>query len=184
MHLIKIVPHGILADRYPSFEVGASSAADALEGWSRQVGADRSMTVQVLDFDTEEKLRADTDVTELHVVPAMHGGGGVARIAIGALMIVGGILLIPVNPVIASAVIGAGIGMVLGGVMSLFMKSPSVSKEKDPEASKYLGSGKNTAGIGTIIGRGGGRMLIGGHYLSIQVNSNDMVYGSFPVTPT
>ena len=80
--------------------------------------------------------------------------------------------------------ISAGVGMVLGGVMQLFMKSPTSSKEDDPEASKYIGAGNNTTAIGTPMPIGGGRMLIGGHYLSLQVNSSELAMGSFPEQPS
>ena len=59
----------------------------------------------------------------------------------------------------------------------------SISKTKDPDPSKYIGTGKNTTAIGTPIGFGGGRMRIGGQFLSVQVNAVDIVYGTFPVTP-
>lgn len=186
MQLIKLVLHGILKDRYESFAVAGSTPAEAIEGWSRQVGCGQSVPIQVVGYNDLTKLADKTDATELHLVPAMFGGGGnVGRIIIGAALIVGGILLTPVvGPAIGAAMISAGIGMALGGIMGLFMKQPTVSKEEDPEASKYIGTGKNTTGVGTIIGRGGGRMLIGGHFLSLQVNSSDMIVGKYPATPT
>lgn len=189
MQLIKIVLHGILKDKFASFEIAASTAAEAIEGWSRQVGMDQipmqqRPVMQALGFDTDVKLHAKTDVTELHLAPAMFGGGGVGKIILGAALIVGGVLLIPVSPILATAMISAGIGMTLGGVMELFMKAPSLSKEEDPEASKYIGSGKNSVAIGTTMGMGGGRMLIGGQFLSLQVNSSDLAYGTFPANPT
>lgn len=190
MQSIKIIPHGHLRQLYQSFEIVADTAADALEGWARQVGLsevpfEKRPIVNVVDFEDEAKLRAPTTVTELHLVPAMFGGGGVARILIGGVMIVAGVLLTPViGPVNAGALISAGIGMVIGGVMSLFMKSPKVEKTEEPEASKYIGTGENSTQIGTPIGFGGGRMRIGGHFLSVQVNSSEMVHGTYPATPT
>lgn len=184
MQLIKLVLHGILKDRYESFAVAASTPAEAIEGWSRQVDCDRSLLMQAVGYDTEDKLNAKTAATEIHLVPAMFGGGGaVGRILIGAALI--GLSFIPgIGQAMQIALLSAGIGMALGGVMMLFQKAPTVSKEEDPDASKYIGSGKNTTAIGTIIGFGGGRMMVGGQFLSLQVNSSDMVYGTFPETPT
>jgi predicted phage tail protein len=186
LHLIKVIPHGVYADLYPSLEIGASTAAEAIEGWSRQVGIKLSdeRIAEVVGFDSDEKLMAPTEVTELHVVPALiGGGGGFGKILVGTLMIVGSIFLIPISPALGMALMTAGISMVIGGVMQLFMKSPSLSKEDDPDASKYIGSGRMTTAIGTLIPIGGGRMLIGGQYLSLQVNSNELVIGQFPATP-
>jgi predicted phage tail protein len=183
LQLIKLIPHGILKDRHESFAVAASTAAEAIEGWSRQVGCDKTMLLQAVGFDTEEKLKAKTDVTEIHIMPAMFGGGGAfGKILIGAALIA--LSFIPgIGQAVQIALLSAGIGMALGGVMQLFMKQPTVSKSSDPPASKYLGSGKNSTAIGTPIGFGGGRMMVGGQFLSLQVNSSDMVYGEFPATP-
>lgn len=186
MQLIRVIPHGYLATLYQAGEIAAETAAEAIEGWSRQVGVVGRPLCEVLDFDTDVKLVAKTEVAELHLVPAMFGGGGgIGKILIGSVLIAAGVLLTPVvGPTVGGAMIAAGIGMVIGGAMQLFMKSPSLSKEEDPEASKYIGTGRNTTGIGTIIGIGGGRTMIGGHYLSLQVNSSEMVFGSFPTNPT
>jgi predicted phage tail protein len=192
LQLIKVIPHGYLAKLYEPVAIAATTAAEAIEGWGRQFGQGsvpvmQKHVVEVIDFDTDEKLAAKTDVTEIHLVPAMlGGGGGIGKIIIGGVLIVAGVLVsaIPGMQVLGTALISAGIGMVIGGVMQLFMKSPSVSKEDDPEASKYIGTGKNTTAIGTLIGIGGGRMLIGGQFLSLQVNSSELVHGSFPATPT
>lgn len=190
MQLIKVIPHGILAKQFKSFEVAGTTVAEAIEGWSRQLGIDqipfdKRPVVTVLDHEDEASLYAETTVNEIHLVPAMFGGGAVGRIIIGGLMIAGGFLLstVPGLQVVGTALISAGIGMVIGGVMELFMKQPKVDKDEGPEASKYLGSGNNTTAIGTIMGMGGGRMKIGGHFLSLQVDSSDMVHGRFPASP-
>ena len=140
--------------------------------------------MQAVGFDTKEKLNEKTDIAELHLVPAMFGGGGsFGRILIGAALIAAS--FIPgIGQAVQIALLSAGIGMAVGGVMDMFMKQPTVSKSNDPPASKYLGSGQNTTAIGTIIGMGGGRMLVGGQFMSIQVDSSELVYGTFPTTIT
>jgi predicted phage tail protein len=182
---VKIVLHGVLATMYEGLTIAAETASDAIEGWARQVGmadvplAERPV-IDVMGCPTKDDLKAPLEVDELHLVPAMFGGGGkFGRILIGAAMIA--ISFLPfVGPAMHAALIISGAMSVLSGVASFFMKSPSLSKEDDPAPSKYIGTGKNTTGIGTIIGMGGGRMLVGGQFLSLQVNSSDLVYGSFP----
>jgi predicted phage tail protein len=170
-------------------KIAARTVAEALEGWSRQaIDNGRKLAVEVLDFDTEEKLRRPTDVTRIEVFPLMAGGGGLGKILLGIAMIavailnpgIGGMMLSQAG---VSAVAGIGISMVLGGIMSLFMKAPTISKSEDPDPSKYIGTGKNTTSIGTLMGIGGGRTLIGGQFLSIQVNSSEIVMGKFPESP-
>lgn len=187
--MIEIIPCGPLAKKYPSIKIAAHSAADAIEGWSQQVSGGHRMKdiVEAVDFDTEEKLRAPTEVSQVKLYPTMFGGGGkFLGIIIGAVQVVAGIILLanPATAMLGMALIVSGATMMAMGVINLFMPSPSISKEEDPEASKYIGNGRNTTAIGTVIGIGAGRMLIGGQFMSVQVNSLDMVYGSFPATPT
>jgi len=167
--------------------------ADALEGFSRQYeNFPRHMLIEAVGFETEEKLFAPTDAQEVHLIPAMHGGGAVGKILLGAALIAA-VVFMPASAfaignlagtTVAGAVLGMGIGLVLGGVMQLFMKAPTISKSEDPAASKYLSSGKNTTAFGTPIIMAWGRVKLFPHWLSIQVNSNNMVYGTFPASPS
>jgi predicted phage tail protein len=183
---VKIVLHGLLKEQFEGCEIKADTVADAIEGWSRQCGlaeipAALRPVIEIVDFDTAESLVEKTDVTEIHLVPAMFGGkGGFGQILIGAALI--GLSFTGVGAALSAGLMAAGIGMAIGGVMSMFMKAPSVGASQDPEPSKYLGSNGNTTQIGTLIGKGYGRFKGGGQYLSIQVNSQDMVFGSFPAS--
>lgn len=187
---MKLILHGELRKRYGhSVEINSITVADALEGFSRQMpDFPSNMVIDVVGFDSEEKLRAPTDATEVHLVPAMHGGAGAfGRILMGAILI--GVQFIPgIGQVLSASMItalsGAGIGLVLGGVMQLFMKSPTTDKSNDPPASKYLGANKNTTAFGTPMLMAWGRVKLFPHWLTIQINSNKMVYGTFPANPT
>ena len=187
--LIKL--HGRFAEDYQTdFEIEAETVAEAIDGWSRQVRfyddllmEDRPIA-RVIGFDTIEKLNAPTEQTVIHVVPAMVGGGGkFGQILIGAALI--GLSFVPgIGQVVQTAILSAGIGMALGGVMGLFMKAPTVSGSNDPEASKYLGLSNNTTAIGTPIAFCLGEVPITGQVLALNVDSSDMITGSFPATPT
>lgn len=190
--MIKVIPHGPLA-KYPSFEVAADSAAEAITAWSNQTDlANQSPllnpVVDAIGFDTVEKLEARTRDTEIHLIPRMTGGSGsVGKILLGAVFIgigfataglgwsIGGVLVSPM-------LVATGIGLMIGGIMQLFMKAPSLDAEDGPDASKILGASNNTTQIGTPIPRGYGRCRAGGQYLSVQVNASSLVYGEFPET--
>lgn len=187
---MRIKLHGIFAKEFGDEHfIEANTVAEAIEGLTRQVGfydhlmlADRP-TCRVLGFDREEDFYLETELEEIHIVPAMIGGGAVGRILIGTALIIAGVLALP-NVAIGGALIGAGIGMILGGVMSFFVKAPTISKDNDPEASKYLGLGENTVTIGTPIPIQFGRGPANGHILALNVDSSDMVFGTFPANPT
>lgn len=194
--LMKIKLHGIFKEAYPGdFEIEADTVADAIEGWSRQVKFYEHLSyeyrpvVRVVGFDDYDSLYEKTEQNEIHLVPAMMGGGGkFGSILIGAALI--GLSFIPGAQAgtlllgkFATGVLATGIGMVLSGVMGLFIKAPSVSKANDPEASKYLGLSNNTTAIGTPIAICYGEVPVDGHVLTLNVDATDMVTGTFPANP-
>jgi predicted phage tail protein len=191
---LKLILHGALKDKYgSSIDFNSPTVADALEGFSRQMpDFPTEMLVEAVGFDTPEKLQAPTDVKEVHLIPALFGGSGIGKILVGALLIaivifqpaIGALLGSVLTSGASAAVLGAGISLVLSGVMQLFMKAPTTNKSNDPEASKYLGNNKNTTAINTPITQAWGVVKLSGQWLSIQANSNNMVYGTFPATPT
>lgn len=178
---MRLILHGQLRDLYGEYaEIETDRVADALEGWSRQMpNFPRKLLVDVVGFDTEEKLRAVTDVKEVHLIPAMFGGGGkFGSIILGAVVVVAGVLLL--STPFGIPLIVSGATMVLSGVVGLFMKAPTLSKANDPAASKYLGLNRNTTAIGTPITMAWGRTLQAGHFLSLQSQSDSLVHGVFP----
>jgi predicted phage tail protein len=185
---MKVILHGELRKRYgDQFEIEARSAAEAIEGLSRQLHDWPSeMCLDVPGFHSEDRLHAETDVKEIHLVPAMFGGGAVGRILVGIALIA--VSLIPgvgtfLGATLTTALVSAGIGMALGGVMALFMKAPTISKSEDPPSSKYFGVNENTAASGTPITLAYGRINLFGHWLSLQSDADKIVVGTFPASP-
>lgn len=186
---MKLVLHSIFArDFGPSVNIEARSVAEAIEAFSRQVGfyADRLIAsrpiARVLGFDTEAALRADTDAEEVHVVSAMFGGGGkFTTIILGAALIaIGFIVGGPTNP-LGLALIVAGTTTILGGVLNLFVKSPSATPAPgNPAPSLYLAAAGMTTAIGTPIGLCVGRCKRAGQALSFNVTSSSLTQTSFP----
>lgn len=184
---VKVVLHGSLKEQFKSCEIVGDTVRDVIEGWSRQCGLaqipmNERPVIDVVGFDTIESMEEKTDVSELHLVPAMFGGkGGFGQILMGAALI--GLSFVPgIGTTLATGLMAAGIGMGIGGVLSFFMTAPSVSASNDPDASKYISSRGNSTKIGTLISKGYGRFKLGGQYLSIQVNAQDMVFGTFPAS--
>lgn len=183
---MKLNLHGELQRRYGDvFEIEARSVADAIEGLSRQLPEwPRDMLIDVVGFDTPELLRADTDVSEIHLVPGMFGGSAVGRILVGIALIAVAVFVPGLGTTLASIILSMGVGLAMGGVMSLFMKAPSISKSEDPPASKYFGINSNTTESGTPITLAYGRINLFGHWLSLQADADNLVIGTFPETPT
>lgn len=164
--------------------MSSTSIADGLEGFSRQqTDWPKDFPVQIIGHPTAESLLETAD--EIHVMPAMRGGGGkFTSIVIGAVFVVVGILLLSANPMLGTALIVSGATMILGGVLQLFMKAPSISKNNDPDGSKYLNVNKNTVDVGTLITMAWGEIDLAGQWLSLQSDSNNLATGVFPVSLT
>lgn len=188
--------HGALRSRYGEhIDIEASTAAEAIEGLSVQLPDwPRNMVIEVPGFETEERLH-NVGPEELHLVPAMYGGGGkFGQILIGAALIAAAAYFGPAGAGMimgkgltagaATAMMSVGIGMMLNGVMALFMKAPSISKSEDPPASKYFGNSENTAESGTPIPLLYGCINVFGHWVSLQSDADKLVTGVFPTVPT
>jgi predicted phage tail protein len=179
---MQIIFHGKLAQEYGATHfIEANSVREALEAISRQlkifseIMLDRRPLLRVVGHPTQESLKEKPE--KIDVVPAMIGGGGFAKIVIGSLLIVAG-FVIPG----AQFLIPMGISLVIGGISQLFIKAPSLSKEQDPDASKYLGLGNNTTKLGTLRSYSMGRVKVTSpHVIAVNVDSSDLVKGEFPV---
>lgn len=166
----------------------ADSVADAIEGFSRQQPTwPRDMRISAVGFDTPDKLKEKPN--EVHLMPAMIGGGGkFGTIILGAAMIASTFLLpgigIGISAALSTSLLVSGGLMVLQGVIGLFFKAPKLNKGDDPEASKYLGIGRNTTAANTPITMAWGTIDLAPHWLSLQSDSVNLSLGSFPATPT
>lgn len=189
---MKLIFHGHLRTLYgESATLVGNVPADAIEGFfSQQPNHPRDMLVEAVGFDSEALLHAETDAEEIHLIPAMFGGGGnFGKIILGAALIaialinpgIGGMILSTVGQ---SVFLSMGVALAMQGVMGIFFKAPTTSKASDPSASKYLSITENTTAQGTPITVACGRVLIAGHWLSLQSDSNKLVFGNFPVSPT
>lgn len=182
---MQLIFHGELRKLYGErATMVADTVAEAIEGFSRQqANWPREMRISVVGFDTEEKLKTAADV--VHLMPAMAGGGGkFGTILLGAAMI--GLAFTGIGTLavgMKAAMLISGAVMIAQGVVGLFLKAPSLAKNADPDASKYLGVNQNTTAVGTPIIMAWGRILISPHWLSLQSDSTNLSYGVFPANP-
>lgn len=188
---MKIRFHGKLARDYgPEHEIKANTIAEAVEGLTRQIGfysdqiLDERPVVNIVGHDTVDSLSENPE--SIDIIPAIHGGSGVGKILVGAALI--GLALTGVGAGIAlggmslsGVFLSVGVGLALSGIAQLFTKAPSLSREEDPEASKYLGISNNTTKLGTLRSYSMGRVKITApHLLALNVDSTDLIRGEFP----
>jgi predicted phage tail protein len=179
---MRLIFHGLLADKFgPQVDMQADTVASAIEGYSRQVEWPKDLLVQVVGFNTPESFKVYVD--EVHIMPAMRGGGGKFGSIIMGAAIVAAAFIPGIGPALSTSMLLSGGLMIAQGVIGLFMKSPTVKGVDDPEASKYLAVNKNTTAIGTPITLAWGRIDLAGHWLSLQSDSTNLSYGIFPANP-
>ena len=190
-----VVLHGKLRDLYPhDIELEAENVAEMINGLCRQTKAfnptigQEKHVVNVVGFDTVESLYAPVDEPqiEVHLTPAFCGGkkGGFVKIALGVLMIAASFipgafpLTIAGFSISASSVFFMGVSMLLGGLLELMSPAPKLDLTgdvaSDPEASKYLGTPKNTVKSGTRIPLLYGEHMAYGHFISFNVDAKDV----------
>lgn len=185
---MRLIFHGELRRLYgEAVDMCAATIADAIEGFSRQQeNWPRKLRVVVAGHPTEASLYESPD--EVHLMPSLSGGSGkFGSIILGAALIGAAIIFAPAAGVFGSALTSSlfvsGALMVAQGVVGLFLKAPSIGKNADPDASKYLGINTNTTEIGTPIIMAWGRCNLAPHWLSLQSDSTNLSYGVFPANP-
>lgn len=193
--MISIYVHGPQANlaEWP-LKCATNSIQEALNSLRQVKGfgpvpGQHQIAYQIVGRDTFDLLMAPVlGDEELHLVPAMIGGGGKAG-GIGAVLL--GVALVVVAVAAPEFLLGIGLtqGMISGmfafglslalsGLLS-FLATPTADTAgtlaedaADPGASRYLGSPKNTVKIGTRIPIPFGRVKISGHILSINISSS------------
>lgn len=174
----------------PVYECDADSAAEAINAFSRQtkvlnpIPGEHRPVFKVLGHDGVEdlldKTREDSDIV---LVPAMMGGGGrggFMQILIGAVLIAAsfipglqGVTVLGMS--ITSMLLSMGISMMLGGLLQLISPAPSLDtgpQGQDTEASRYLGTPKNTVQSGTRIPLAYGENKVYGQFLSFNIQAS------------
>jgi predicted phage tail protein len=170
--------HGSLKKLHPGpIKVHASSVAEAMTALKQYPGFDveNPTPVRVEGFECRDALFAATDVSELHVYPALRGAGGKG----GLLQIIVGAVIFIVGAVLSYFGFGSGIPlmkfgamMMLGGLIQMLAPQPqSSTSATNLQQSLYIPSDKNTTKIGTPIKLIFGTVRTFGHYLSFNVDS-------------
>lgn len=123
---------------------------------------------------TENDIDNVTDTDVIHIVPRIVGSGGDS---FNWLQVVAGAVLVGVGVVVGfnPALIGAGAGLLMGGVAGLLMPTVDMSNQ-DPDgnkANKGFGSAVTTVSQGNPVPILYGEREIGGFYASGGIYAED-----------
>lgn len=128
---------------------------------------------------TENDIDNVTDTDIIHIVPRIVGSGGNTfnwlQVVAGAVLVGVGAFTFGATTATGAALIGAGIGMFVGGVAGLFMPTVDMSNQ-DPDgnkANKGFGSAVTTVSQGNPVPILYGEREIGGFYASGGIYAED-----------
>lgn len=189
--LRQIELHGVLADKFgKSFTLDVATPREACEALSYQIQGFKQfmMTAHqsglffaVFNDDSnigEHELEMQTGASIIRIVPQIVGSGGDTmgwlQVVAGAALIGVG-LFVPGAAAFAPALIGAGSGMLIGGVASLLMPVPNLDTQ-DPDGNKpsyAFGSAVTTVAQGNPVPVLYGRRYVGGFVISAMMVSED-----------
>lgn len=133
--------------------------------------------VRVSGLGCYADLDADLRTSSFSVTPVMGGagGGGGRQILIGALLI-GLAFAMPgalATSKFAMFLANMGASMVLGGLMASMNRAPKADPISGDKRSRFISGSKNTVDAGTPIPLIYGKMKVGGHYLSFDIDAED-----------
>ena len=128
---------------------------------------------------TENDIDNVTDTDVIHIVPRIVGSGGDSfnwlQVVAGAVLVGVGAFTFGATTATGAALIGAGIGMFVGGVAGLLMPTVDMSNQ-DPDgnrANKGFGSAVTTVSQGNPVPILYGEREIGGFYASGGIYAED-----------
>lgn len=133
--------------------------------------------VRVSGLGCYADLDADLRTPSFTVTPIMGGAGGGSgrQILIGALLI-GLAFAMPgalASSKFALFLANMGASMVLGGLIASMNRAPKADPISGDKRSRFISGSKNTVDAGTPIPLIYGKMKVGGHYLSFDIDAED-----------
>ena len=184
--------YGILAKKFgKQFKLDVANTREAIRALSIQLpGFEKFMLhahEQGLAFAVfqdkqnicENELDMSTDASVIKIVPRVMGAGGdgVFSMILGAVLIAASFLPV-VGQVLAPALLGAGIGMLVGGVAQMLM--PMVNNQQDQnqdgnKANHGFGGAVTTVAQGNPVAVLRGRREIGGFIVSAGQYAEDIM---------
>lgn len=188
--------HGALAEKFGKyFKLQVDTAREAAHAIAEQLPEFKRFMLTAeqagmrfaifLDEQTKERnigeddLDNITDAQTIHIVPRLMGSGGDAmgwlQVVVGAALVVVGSISMPFSGGSSAALIGAGVGMMVGGAASLLMPTPDLgAQDEDGNRANYgFGGAVTTTAQGNAVPILYGRRYVGGFVCSAGIYTED-----------
>lgn len=184
--------HGVLADKFGEFfKLDIQSAREATHAIASQLpefkmfmlnAEQNGMRFAVFADEKnlgESELDNMTAASVIHIVPKIMGAGGDAfgwlQVIAGAAMVVVGLGLTPFTGGTSLGLVGAGVGLMIGGAASLLMPTPELgNQDEDGNRANYgFGGAVTTVAQGNPVPILYGERYIGGFIVSAGIYTED-----------
>ena len=138
-------------------------------------------------LETSELLMK-REIETIDIIPVVEGAGGgdgadIFQTIIGAILVVVGFILLPANPILGSAFIMAGVGLMAAGIANLLTPMPEFDDFRQIEGGgrpSYLFSGPaNVIREGGPVFVGYGQLLVGSQVIQSTIETVDELNGNF-----
>jgi predicted phage tail protein len=175
------------------FRLAVSSPAEAIQalcqmipGFQRELVQSKDQGVGYAVFIGKRNLAEDELNTlpgsqDIRIAPMLTGSkrGGIFQIILGAVLVVVGIWASQAFPMLGQALIGAGVSMVIGGVVQLLTPQPKgLTNDRDDDPSYTFSGSVNTQAQGHPVPLLYGRMRTGSAVISAGISTDTTGIGS------
>ena len=187
--------YGILAKKFgKEFRLDVESTSEAMRALSVQVPGfeyfmlhahERGLEFAVFQDKqniSESELGMSTSAKVIKIVPRVIGAGGAFQAILGAVMVVAGIVITAATlgggSPLGMALIGAGAGMLVGGIAQMLMPKLDTTQDQNQDGNK---ANKGFGGAVTTIAQGNpvpvlyGQREVGGFIASAGQYPEDLM---------
>ena len=156
--------YGVLGKKFgKEFHLAVESTREAVKALSVQVPGfeqfmltahEQGLTFAVFQDDEnigEDQIDFETGAKVIKIVPKVKGAGGLFQTILGAILIVGGIFTGGLSTGLGVALIGAGVGMAVGGIAMMLMPKVDTLQDQNQDGNK---ANKGFGGAVTTVAQG------------------------------
>ena len=186
--------YGILAKKFgKQFKLDVANTREAIRALSAQIPGFEKFMLHAHEHGlgfavyqdkhniSEYEIDMSTDAAVIKIVPKVIGAGGdngVLQIVLGVVLVVAGYFTFGATSPYGMALIGAGVGMAIGGITQMLMPTVDTTQDGNQDgnrANKGFGGAVTTVAQGNPVPVLRGRREIGGFIVSAGQYPEDLM---------
>ena len=186
--------YGILAKKFgKQFKLDVANTREAIRALSAQIPGFEKFMLHAHEHGlgfavyqdkhniSEYEIDMSTDAAVIKIVPKVIGAGGdngVLQVVLGVVLVVAGYFTFGATSPYGMALIGAGIGMAIGGITQMLMPTVDTTQDNNQDgnrANKGFGGAVTTVAQGNPVPVLRGRREIGGFIVSAGQYPEDLM---------